>query len=301
LKESKISTYELPEKTVLLHGLTVEEADTVGLVLASQRIPYKFVRTDDQAIDILVDIRNETKANHVLLLYSEENQLQESIEPSLDKFNKSASGLFIATLLLLVHLKTSSSDAYHAEIVQRFGSSAERIVDGSWHLSVTALFLHGDTLHLAGNMAGIVLFCSAVVSICGLGTGWLMVLLSGTAGNLANAFFYQTEHISIGASTAVFGAVGILSTIRATRLFREKAPRIKALLPVGAGLALLGLLGSSEQTDVLAHFFGFCAGGVLGAIDVLLFRNAASNNDLQWILLVLAVFIVAISWLMPGL
>lgn len=301
MKESKINTYDLPEKKILFHGLTVEEADTVGLVLASQKIPYKFVRTDDLAIDILVDIRNETKANHVLLLYREENEPQEGIEPFLEKFNKTTSGLFIATLLLTVHLKTSTSDAYHTEIVQRFGSSAEQIVNGSWHLCVTALFIHGDALHLAGNMVGIALFCSAVVSICGLGAGWLIILFSGTAGNLANAFFYQTHHISIGASTAVFGAVGILSAIRATRLLKEKAPRIKALLPVGAGLALLGLLGSSEQTDVMAHFFGFCAGGLLGAIDVQFFKNAHSNNDLQWILLVLAVAIVAMSWLMPSL
>lgn len=280
--------------------MTIEEADTAGLVLASQRIPFRFVRSEYQGVDILINVQDELRANHALFLYSEENQPCENVEPFLEKFNKTSSGIFISTLLLMIHMKTSASDSYHAEIVQRFGSSAEKIVDGSWYRCVTALFIHGDALHLAGNMAGIALFCSAVVSISGVGSGWLMILFSGATGNMLNAFFYQTHHVSIGASTAVFGAVGILSAIRATRLLQEKVSRIRALLPVGAGLALLGLLGSSEQTDVLAHFFGFCAGGVFGIFDTLYFRNIVSNTDFQWILLVTAVTLVAISWFFPG-
>jgi membrane associated rhomboid family serine protease len=62
--------------------------------------------------------------------------------------------------------------------------------------------------------------------------------------------------VSIGASTAVFGALGILSMLQ--------VPRRSAWLTLGAGVALLGLLGTSARADLLAHLFGFAAGVVEG-------------------------------------
>jgi hypothetical protein len=37
-------------------------------------------------------------------------------------------------------------------------------------------------------------------------------------------------------------------------------------LAIAAGLALLAMLGAGEDTDVLAHFFGFLAGIPLGLV-----------------------------------
>jgi hypothetical protein len=34
---------------------------------------------------------------------------------------------------------------------------------------------------------------------------------------------------------------------------------------LGAGVALLGFLGTGERADLLAHFFGFAAGALAGA------------------------------------
>jgi membrane associated rhomboid family serine protease len=113
-------------------------------------------------------------------------------------------------------------------------------------------------------MAGIAIFGTCVCLITGQGVGWLMIVLSGILGNLINAFFYKTGHLSVGASTAVFGAIGILAGYNFLLKFRSPDQRIKAWLPLGGGLALLGLLGSGKNSDIGAHFFGFVFGILLG-------------------------------------
>jgi membrane associated rhomboid family serine protease len=97
-----------------------------------------------------------------------------------------------------------------------------------------------------------------------------MVLLTGALGNLANAALQLPGHRSIGASTAVFGAIGLLSAFQFWSKFRRPGHRLKAWLPLAAGLALLGLLGASgERTDLMAHLFGLLAGLLLGSPYIL--------------------------------
>jgi rhomboid protease GluP len=50
----------------------------------------------------------------------------------------------------------------------------------------------------------------------GPGVGLWLVLLAGTAGNALTAVAYGTQHNSVGASTAMFGAIGILAATRIT-------------------------------------------------------------------------------------
>ena len=113
-------------------------------------------------------------------------------------------------------------------------------------------------------MAGIALFGTAVCSITGWGAGWLIILITGSIGNLLNAYFYQTGHLSIGASTAVFGSIGFLSACQFVVKIRMPGQKLRAWISIAAGLALLGILGSSEFTDITAHFFGFLVGVFLG-------------------------------------
>jgi hypothetical protein len=82
--------------------------------------------------------------------------------------------------------------------------------------------------------------CSPTCSIhaCGAGLGALALLAAGALGNLADAWLRAGEHLSIGASTAVFAAVGLLggSEARARHLLAE--PRARRFAPVGAAVLL---------------------------------------------------------------
>jgi membrane associated rhomboid family serine protease len=125
--------------------------------------------------------------------------------------------------------------------------------------------------------------------------GWLLVLLAGAAGNGLNALLHQSRHLAIGASTAVFGAIGILGAIQFWGKWRLPGQRLRALLPLGAGIALLGFLGAGRHTDLMGHLFGFIAGIGLGLGYAMGVRHPLERM-LQGVALALAIGLLGIAW-----
>ncbi|MDP4847039.1 MAG: rhomboid family intramembrane serine protease [Akkermansiaceae bacterium] len=150
-------------------------------------------------------------------------------------------------------------------------SSIALITHGEWWRPFTALFLHGDASHIIGNLATGAVFGMLVSKSIGPWKGWALILLSGTAGNaITSLVTYPENFTSLGASTAVFGALGILSGTGLVENLRENIahPWIRTLAPVIAGFVLLGWLGGAapgSNTDVFGHVFGFAAGVFTGA------------------------------------
>jgi rhomboid protease GluP len=170
------------------------------------------------------------------------------------------------------------------------------IREGQWWRLITALTLHADFVHLLGNLTigGIV-----IILLCrelGSGLAWSLLLGAGILGNLANAWVQSPDHRSLGASTAVFGAVGIFSAIS---MLRRRRHLLRGLfVPVAAGLALLALLGSEgKQTDLGAHLFGFVFGLLLGLVtDFLLGGHDRPGRLLNALLALLAAMVVVVAW-----
>ncbi|MFW5792041.1 MAG: rhomboid family intramembrane serine protease [Desulfohalobiaceae bacterium] len=138
---------------------------------------------------------------------------------------------------------------------------------GEWWRVVTGLTLHADAGHLFGNLVIGGYFIMALCRRVGSGLGWLLVIAGGGLGNWANVLIRGTPHLSLGASTAVFGALGMLGAVR---VMEEQTKGLsRRLLPLGAGAALLAMLGTGgERTDLLAHLFGFVVGAALGAAAI---------------------------------
>jgi membrane associated rhomboid family serine protease len=126
------------------------------------------------------------------------------------------------------------------------------------------LFLHADLGHLLANVISGYFVFSAVLSTIGRGRGWLCLAIAAIVGNCAVAGLnYPGPYRSLGASTAIFAGLGLL-TGRAVRVLRTKSGghRWRAVfVPLAAGVALLGLFGAGGlHTDVVAHATGFAAG-----------------------------------------
>lgn len=140
---------------------------------------------------------------------------------------------------------------------------AGRVLRGEWWRVATALTLHADGLHLAGNLVlGGVLFAQLNRQL-GVGLGMALALTAGTLGNLTNALVREPSHRSIGSSTAVFGALGAL-VVRAAWTTAHRDWR-RWVVPLGAGAGLIALVGvGGEDTDYLAHLFGFGWGLIAG-------------------------------------
>jgi Rhomboid family. len=132
----------------------------------------------------------------------------------------------------------------------------------------------------------------------GSGVGWLLVLLAGALGNGANALIQADAFRSIGASTATFAALGLFAAVAWVRgeIRRGRGWR-RALAPLFAGFALVVWTGTGgENTDVAAHFTGFGAGVLLGALVGRLRRDLLAKPALQLAAGGLALVVPALAW-----
>ena len=143
---------------------------------------------------------------------------------------------------------------------------AGKIMSGELWRTCTALTLHADWLHLLGNLLIGGVFIVRLCRDLGSGLGWSLVLASGILGNLINAWLQAPDHRAVGASTAVFGAVGLLAAISLIRYRSNLRPQKRWLLPIAGAFGLLAMLGAGGgRTDLGAHLFGLFSGLALGA------------------------------------
>jgi membrane associated rhomboid family serine protease len=139
-------------------------------------------------------------------------------------------------------------------------------------------------------------FVTAVAWWLGPGVGTWLVLLAGAGGNALTALVHGPSSISIGASTAIFGALGILAARQfVARRRRSRASGHKGWVVIAASLALLGMLGTGPGSDVLAHVFGLLVGGLLGIGPALAQRRPLGRSS-QWLLALAAGALVLACW-----
>ncbi len=176
-------------------------------------------------------------------------------------------------------------------------TDAELVLGGEWWRIVTALTLHSDFAHMAGNAIALAFIGSAVCRRLGEGAGWMLILGSGMLGNLATELSYRTTHVAVGASTAVFGALGLLAGIRLAEYISRRGPLTwRGLgLPLLVVAAMFSFMGMSPGADLMAHFFGAVAGVILGVPGMWLMRWR-QRNSYQLTTGVLAAAIVVMAW-----
>ncbi|MBC2702965.1 rhomboid family intramembrane serine protease [Desulfobacula sp.] len=246
----------------LLTGLSAKKADLIILILTSQKIETRVERKNN-SFDVLVTHADMEKALIMIKTYYKENKFfrlkQQLQEIPISSF-KSYTAFSIMGLLWLIHALCLQYHI-HEDMILKYGASALFILQGEAYRAITALFLHSDTRHLAGNMAGMLIFGAPVITLSGFGVGPFMLLFAGTLGNLINAHLHKTAHLSIGASTAIMGAAGLLVAFQITQKFR-----LNHLMPIFAGVVLIAMFSQGENTDVWAHIFGFFSGLGSGVI-----------------------------------
>lgn len=267
-----------------------------SLLLDSLSIPNNAIfRWNSWQIE--VDLSDYEKAKSEIETYEKSGRIEKIHNKFAHiRFQKVDWTFFCATLLLLAAFHVFIYEFDHIELIKAGRSSAAAITEGEFFRAVTALTLHGDYKHLFSNIffGGIVLW--ALSTMTGTGSALLFALFTGFAGNVMNAFFYGSAHNSIGASTSVFGVIGVLAGLQFFDSFREK--KLGRWIPFGAALGLLAMLGSSEKSDVLAHLFGFAAGVPAGMI----FGGLFSKRDLpgrtaQNISALLFVSVISACWI----
>ena len=247
---------------------SLAEAEEYSLVAMAMGMTCWIIepQSNPQRPEILADRLHADAISHEFAAYASE-QAEPDITPSDSPTFRG--GVELACLWVFALMVTFHFQGQDPGMTERFTNSSLGLIDqGQWWRPFTALFLHADVGHLLGNIVlGVTLFL-LVTSSVGPWLGGALILTSGTIGNALSAVIHHPANFrSLGASTAVFGALGILVGLEVIRAWRSRTYNKVggAMIPLGAGIILLGWLGSGDPpSDVLSHCLGFLVGGVLG-------------------------------------
>jgi membrane associated rhomboid family serine protease len=276
-------------------------------------------------------IRAQDAEDHILLVPTERAEFARDQLEHYDRENKGwppredepvaisegvHAAIVYAGLMVLVFL-ADQRDSFGVDWAKAGIARADAIRSGEWWRALTALTLHADALHLAGNVVFGALLGVVLAQSIGVGLAWLGFVATGALGNLANAFVQAPRHASLGASTAVFGVLGIQVAYEWMRR-RELGYRgWRRWAPLIMGAVWLGWFGTGgvdhdptksvkeamrdidvalQGTDVMAHVLGFAAGIALGALLGLRKRRIALEPWLQAALALAAPAILALAW-----
>ena len=153
--------------------------------------------------------------------------------------------------------------------------------------------------HLTANLVFGAAFGYFAGQLFGTGLAWAGILLGGSLGNYLSAWLQGPGHRSIGASTAIFAALGLLSAFTWRRWRRPGEKLLKRWSPIFAGIALLAYTGAGgERTDVLAHLTGFVCGLLIGVAYGAAGKRILLSAPAQRILVLLALFALTLSWML---
>jgi membrane associated rhomboid family serine protease len=206
-------------------------------------------------------------------------------------------GLIALNILIFIFELTLSPDALMgffrtwavvpAQLTTSFATGVSVVNVEEWLTLVTAQFLHGGFLHVAGNMLYLWIFGNNVEDRMGSVKFLIFYLLCGTIAGLAQWFFAPFSEVpSLGASGAIAGVMGAY-------IFRFPDVRILTIVPLGPfpfpvripAIFYLGLwflqqaaygLASLEAPTMIgmegggiaywAHAGGFVVGALLGPL-----------------------------------
>ena len=283
------------------YHLTKQQARLWALVLDSRAIPC-CIEADGERWQLLVPENQSESALRELQLFEKANFNWPPPPPP----HHPAAGSLLSTLsvLLLIacfhNLTLMGVTLPGRGIVDLYdlgAANAGAIKSGQWWRLITPLTLHSGIVHLLSNLTIGGTFIALLCREVGGGLAWLLLLLSAAVGNHINALVQAPNHNSVGASTAVFGAVGILATISMVR-YRQHLQQ-RWFVPVAAGLALLAILGTEgKETDLGAHLFGFLAGLCFGTVaEILIGRYGMPGKTLNRLLGALSGAAVLVAWL----
>ena len=268
--------------------------DEWALVLAATAIAFR-VEPDGSGWRLVVARSDAEAARAALEAYDRERQEDHAVPTASSPYQETMLGIVVAVLLAACYRLTGPahpgnpwSDAGAA--------SAAKIAAGEVWRTVTALTLHANPAHILGNVVAAAVFVTAVGRLVGPGVAAWLVLLAGAGGNAVNAVLRGAPHQSVGASTAIFGAIGILGGLGFARRREHRGPRRRVWIPVAGSLALLAMLGAGEEADIGAHLFGLVVGLPLG-FAAARFATRPPGRWVQRALAVAALVMVVGCWL----
>lgn len=242
-----------------------EYLNTCSLVLSAANITHHIRIVSRNDMEIFVAASLWEKAQEELTAYASEN-VNWPPEPENSRFPlpvfQAMSPMLIGCLAVLYGI-TGDWQPESLWFFKGAGNSEAILNNHEFFRLVTALTLHGDSVHLLSNCMFGVFLLHFFLQLTGNGIGLFAILLTSVAANYINVLMHGPGHMFVGFSTSIFSIIGMLCTIgfalKSTRMF------FHLFMPIMAGLAFLALLGSEGvRTDFGSHLFGLLCGLIFG-------------------------------------
>lgn len=206
-------------------------------------------------------------------------------------------GAVVYGLVLVSVALAISNGLWRPDAFEIGALDAVRVQSGQWWRLWTALTLHVSGQHLFANLGGGVWFGILAARQLGAGTAWLLIVTGAALANGLEAQWAPATYRSVGASTAVFTALGLMSAHSWQIRLPLRQSWAKRWAPLVAGTVLLGWLGTAgEGTDIVAHLLGFTVGGLLGALAGFGAVERVLNRIPQWLAGLGALASLAVAW-----
>jgi membrane associated rhomboid family serine protease len=267
-----------------------------ALVLGAMQIDYR-VTEQPTGCHLLVPEPMAARAREQLLLYEAENPPRLSLVWPGVPPGRGVPGIAAYAALMLLIFVAQAGYWWDVDWRSAGAMMAGAVRDGELWRVVTALTLHADAGHLAGNLVFGAFFGYFAGQHLGSGVAWLAILCAAAIANLANGWLQLAAHRSLGASTAVFAALGLLGAhvwLIARRYLLGWARR---WAPVVGAVALLAYTGTGdERTDIVAHLAGFIAGVAAGLLLGAAKVHGVPRPRLQAMAGLAALAVVVASW-----
>jgi len=153
-------------------------------------------------------------------------------------------------------------------VIDELAFSAASVAEKPW-TAVTSIFAHADFEHLLANLVVLWFFGLAVERELGRKSAALVFLAGAVVGEIASAFLYAPDVLSLGASGGIFALIGAAVLIQP---FMEMTSwQGSATLPLIFLAAIyvvynaIGLFAGPSEIAYGTHFVGLAVGLAFGA------------------------------------
>lgn len=288
-----------PEHVVVFRARSKRAIRDRALVLQSAGIPHA-VAADGRGAELVVAGHLAQAARAELDDYGEENvDWPPALAPAPPRKTWGAAGALVYGFIIAIVFWLERARPFELDWDRTGVMHAGAARAGELWRPWTALTMHVDANHLISNLVFGAAF--AVVASMSLGSGvtWAGTLLAGALGNTIEAFLVDASHRGVGASTALFGTLGLMTTAEWARRGSEATPWVRRVAPLYGGAVLFGWLGGgagSPRIDVLAHALGFAVGGAIGLIVARTELSQRLSPRGQTVLAVASVAALVAAW-----
>jgi len=227
--------------------------------------------------------------------------------------------IFIVANIFVFFLTMQAGAEQNPAVLVRYGAKLNSLIDGQneWWRFVTPIFLHGNVAHLLMNMYGLwiigpyverlygsakFVFFWVVTGIAGVAASYLSVQPQlHSRGALGRFLFKADDAISVGASGALFGLIGVLFVFGIK--FRHELPEgFKRAFGVGMLPTILLNIFIGYMIPVIdnaAHMGGLVMGALLALVVGYKRPGESAGVAVFWhVLQVLALATVVVGFVM---